>query len=61
MSTNQTNSTNTQCQKCTHKEPTLTNGTFFCKIHDEHYLKDPINCEDWEEKNVNEQNIRECE
>ena len=41
MSTIQTTNTSQECQNCTHKDPTLSNGTFLCKLHDERYIKDP--------------------
>lgn len=61
MSSNQNSQTNQQCHNCTHKNPTLQNGTFFCRLHDEQYLKDPIHCEDWEEKSIQEEDTYSCD
>lgn len=61
MSNNQTGNTDLACQSCTHKDPTMSNGTFLCKLHDEYYLKIPLNCEDWEAKENNEKGVIECD
>lgn len=61
MSSNQTINSSQECQNCIHKDPTLKNGTFLCKLHDEHYLKDPVDCEDWEAKNSDEHGVIECD
>jgi len=61
MSYLQTNNQSHLCQECLHKEPTLSDGRFLCKLHEEHYLKELTQCEDFEEKDNDEFTAYECD
>jgi len=61
MSNNELNSSTQTCQNCIHKKPSQNSGLFFCKLHDENYLKDLPECEDWEEHDLSDSNVYECD
>jgi hypothetical protein len=52
---------NTLCDGCVHQANKRDNGNFDCRLLEEELIKAKLECDDFEEKIINEDSAYECD